>query len=247
MIPPENPIGNRFIQLDRIHSTNDLAFQQIAEGIGCHGDVIFAREQYAGRGQMGKSWHSEAGQNLAISLLLQHGKLPDPTPFHLSAWVAVSALDLLTDISAGDTAIKWPNDLYWKNRKLGGILIETRKEWTVAGLGININQTQFPDTLKNPVSLRQITGKSLDPKEPATQLIDRLNRRLSQWNEDGFESLLSEYRNALYGKGNAFTVREQGIEKTIRVIDVNESGALIIEENGQQRGVVSGLEWMIDP
>ncbi len=215
------------------------------EGSGQHGDVIFTREQYAGRGQMGKSWISEPGQNLAMSLVLENAKLPDQTPFHLSAWLAVAALETLSNITAGDLSIKWPNDLYWKSRKLGGQLIESGTKWTIAGIGININQTQFPDHLTNPVSLRQITGKTFDPGALAQQLIDQLNRSWTDWIQNGFNQLLGVYQIKLFGKDLDFSVRENGIEKKIRVLSVDASGSLLIEDAGKKRSIVTGLEWII--
>lgn len=235
------------MEMKRVDSTNDFAREQAESGLGRHGDVFVTREQTAGRGQIGKSWQSEPGQNLAMSILLENRCLPDPTPFHLSACIALASLDTLTPITQGDTAIKWPNDLYWNNRKLGGILIETGREWTVVGIGINVNQTQFPESLMNPVSLKQITGKDQDPIAGARQIIHTLNQRLSDWSENGFDPLFATYQACLFGKDRIFSVRENGQEKQIRIQGVTPDGALCIEEAGKRRTVVSGMEWLIKP
>lgn len=247
LTPPENTIGGQFTELKRIDSTNDFVRSLADQGQGCHGDVVFAWEQTAGRGQFGKSWHGESGQNLAMSILLENQRLPDSTPFHLSVCIALSVQQVLSTITHGDTAIKWPNDLYWKNRKLGGVLIETSNPWTIVGIGLNINQTRFPDSLPNPVSLKQITGKDQDPKAISLEIIHGLNQQLSEWNHNGFDSLLKAYRGQLFGKGNSFSVRENGKEKIIRILDIDENGGLIIEEQGEKRTVVTGLEWIIHP
>lgn len=182
-----------------------------------------------------------------MSILLDNQLLPDPTPFSLSACVAVSADAVLAPITQGDTAIKWPNDLYWKRRKLGGILLESGRIWTIVGIGININQTQFPGQLPNPVSLKQITGKDQDPKALSFEIIRSLNQRLADWERTGFESIFEAYRSQLFGKEEVFSVRENGTEKSIRVKDVTSEGGLCIEEQGKARTVVRGIEWLITP
>jgi BirA family biotin operon repressor/biotin-[acetyl-CoA-carboxylase] ligase len=117
----------------------------------------------------------------------------------------------------------------------------------VAGIGININQTRFEDALTNPVSLRQITGKSFDPKTIAQELTEQLNHRLAQWGDQGFSPVFEAYRSVLFGKSDTFQIREQGEEKTIRVMDVTPEGLLRVEENGSERCLSSGIEWIILP
>lgn len=245
MNPLRDPIGRRFFEFEQIGSTNDHAREQIANHSARHGDVLFAWDQTAGRGQMGKAWLSAPKQNLAMTLLLENAQLPDPIPFHLSVCFAAACQSVLTEITRGDLQIKWPNDLYWKNRKLGGLLIETQTSWSIVGLGINVNQTTFDPSLPNPVSIRQITGKELSSKVLAMQLIDALNSKINEWKADGFASLMEQYRSVLFGKNQVFAVRENGAEKVVRVVEVDVNGGLIIEENGQKRTLFSGLEWVI--
>jgi len=101
LTPPENTIGGQYTELKRIDSTNDFARTQAEQGLGMHGAVFFAWEQTAGRGQFGKSWHGEPGQNLSLSVLLENQQLPDPTPFHLSACIALSVHQILSPITRG--------------------------------------------------------------------------------------------------------------------------------------------------
>ncbi len=180
-----------------------------------------------------------------MSILLEVEKLPDPLPFHLSACCALSCHQVLTEITRGDNQIKWPNDLYWNSKKLGGLLIESCANWQIVGIGINVNQTAFDPSLPNPVSIRQITGKEYDLLSLAHGVVCALNEQLRTWRLNGFDPLLHQYRNQQFGKETSFSVREYGIEKVIRIIDVNEEGALLIEDQGVQRSVVSGLEWII--
>jgi BirA family biotin operon repressor/biotin-[acetyl-CoA-carboxylase] ligase len=243
--PSVNPLGRRFTELEQIGSTNDLARERIETGSALHGEVFFAWHQTAGRGQLGKPWMSSPKQNLAMTLVLENKQLPDSIPFHLSACCATACQAVLTEITRGDLQIKWPNDLYWKSRKLGGLLIETQPSWSIVGIGINVNQTQFDPSLPNPVSIRQITGQERSPRDLAKDIVDALNAQITRWHQQGFSALLNQYRSTLFGKDQLFAVREKGIEKHVRIIEVDESGGLILEENGQKRTVVSGIEWII--
>lgn len=245
MNPSVNPLGSRFTELEQIGSTNDLARERIETGSALHGEVFFAWHQTAGRGQLGKPWMSSPKQNLAMTLVLENKQLPDPIPFHLSASCATACQAVLTEITRGDLHIKWPNDLYWKNRKMGGLLIETQPSWSIVGLGINVNQTEFDPSLPNPVSIRQITGKEHSPKELARKIVDALNKKIGEWKQLDFSVLLDQYRSNLFGKEQVFPVRENGQEKIVRMVDVDNNGGLIIEENGEKRTVFSGLEWII--
>jgi len=245
--PLENPIGSRFTELEQIGSTNDLARSWIEQGIARHGDALFAWHQTAGRGQFGKSWHSEPRQNLAMTFLHQKDQLPDPTPFHVSALAALAGLQPLTERTRGDLSIKWPNDLYWKKRKLGGLLIENQADWTIIGLGINVNQTRFDPSLPNPVSLKQITGREEDPKSLAHRLSDAMSRFIRSWAKEGPTALLEAYRASMFGVGQRFRVRENGTERSVVVRGISDQGALIVEEEGAVRTVVSGLEWVLTP
>jgi len=160
-------LGETLSFLPRVDSTNNYAMAQIRAGLAKHGNGYFAAEQTAGKGQRGKGWQAEPGANIILSLVLQPHWLQVSRQFHLSAAVALGCYDFFHSLAGDDTSLKWPNDIYWRDRKAGGILIEnllSGNSWqfSVAGIGLNINQTHFPDALANPVSLRQITGREWD-------------------------------------------------------------------------------------
>jgi BirA family biotin operon repressor/biotin-[acetyl-CoA-carboxylase] ligase len=145
-----------------------------------HGMAIFTHEQTAGKGQRGKIWASQKGLNIALSVLLNPYSLSVPDQFRLSVCIAVSTCDLFSIYAGDETKIKWPNDIYWRDRKAGGILIENviqssqsaigSWQWAVIGIGLNVNQTDFDPDVPNPVSLKQITGKIYEPIELAKEL-----------------------------------------------------------------------------
>ena len=152
-----NPIGKPFIELQSIDSTNKYAMGLIhgdilpdGHGEAQHGMAIFSHEQTAGKGQRGKNWVSEKDANIALSILLNPFPLSVPDQFKLSVSIAISTWDLFSKYAGDETRIKWPNDLYWRDRKAGGILIENiikssqsvvgSWQWSVIGIGINIKR-----------------------------------------------------------------------------------------------------------
>ncbi len=159
---------------------------KVHAGKASHGTIFFAHEQLAGKGQRGRTWISSPGDNIMMSTVLEPVFLPITQQFSLSVAIALACHDFYSrHAGAEETRIKWPNDLYWRDRKAGGILIENSfrgDQWlfAVAGTGININQVQFPDDLRNPVSLRQITGRSFSAVDLARELGDCLERRFEQ-------------------------------------------------------------------
>ncbi|MGH2552823.1 MAG: biotin--[acetyl-CoA-carboxylase] ligase, partial [Chitinophagaceae bacterium] len=198
--PFTNPIGTPFIELQSVDSTNNYARQQIHAGLAHHGMAIFSHEQRSGKGQRGKTWSSEKNHNIILSIVIKPETLLLNQQFMLSACVANAVHDFFVKYAGTDTRIKWPNDLYWQDRKAGGMLIESivnsgkpggidqqiifdsqqpvssNWNWSVVGIGININQTVFPPDLPNPVSLKQIAGKSFNTVDLAKELCKFLHK-----------------------------------------------------------------------
>lgn len=147
-----NPIGSPFIELQSVDSTNNYALTQAHAGLAQHGSAFFAHEQVSGKGQRGKNWSSGIDTSVILSILINPAPLQISQQFQLSACVAVSVHQYFFQLMGDDTTIKWPNDLYWQDRKAGGILIESiirpqneisQWAWAVAGIGININQKKL--------------------------------------------------------------------------------------------------------
>lgn len=119
-----NTLGKPFIELQSVDSTNNYAFKQIHAGLAHHGTAYFAREQMAGKGQRGKTWSSAKDSSLILSVVIDPEPLLLTQQFQLSACVAVSVCEFFSRYAGESTRIKWPNDLYWQDRKAGGVLIE---------------------------------------------------------------------------------------------------------------------------
>ena len=246
-----NPLGLPFIELPFTDSTNNYARTLIKEGKGQHGIAIFTSDQQAGKGQRGKTWLAEKGKNLALSLIIKPDFLTISQQFQLSATVAVAALDLLTEITNGNCAIKWPNDLYWQDRKAGGILIESivsssgNWEWAIIGIGINVNQEKFPENLPNPVSIKQITGKNYEPKELAVLLSSKLTQRYLQLQEEGFDSIYNFYLNQLYKKGQTVRFKKESAAFTATIESVTPTGDLVINHAIKEFISFGQIEWLL--
>ena len=223
---------------------------RIHAGLASHGMAWFAHEQTAGKGQRGKTWQTQKGMNIAMSLVLEPDRFKITRPFYLSAAIALACFDLFSAYAGEETKIKWPNDLYWRDRKAGGILIENIYQgkawkWAVVGTGININQTAFDPVLRNPVSLKQITGKDLDVIALATELLERLIKSGSLLAGGNASGILENYNSNLFKKDEEVILIENGqrIQTTIR--SVTEEGHLITSDSVERRFKFGDVEWAL--
>ncbi|MFN6245731.1 MAG: biotin--[acetyl-CoA-carboxylase] ligase [Chitinophagaceae bacterium] len=194
MLPatPIITIGAPLIELPSIDSTNIYAMEQIKAGKAISGSCYNTPFQTHGKGQHGRVWESEKGQNLLCSYVLELKSLNPAKNWGpedqkgLSAAVAIGAKAFFGANAGDETLIKLPNDIYWRDRKAGGILIEnslrgTDWTWSVIGIGFNINQTSFSPDAPNPVSLRQITGRQWEIARLQTELSKALTKSIQAW------------------------------------------------------------------
>jgi BirA family biotin operon repressor/biotin-[acetyl-CoA-carboxylase] ligase len=238
------------IELETTDSTNNYAMQLIHEGVAQHGTVIVAHHQESGKGQRGKNWESPPGESLSYSLLLQPHFLNPGQVFQLQAMVAVMTHSMLTNHIGEECTIKWPNDLYWRDRKAGGILIENILQggvwnWTVIGIGINMNQPRFQEFLPNPVSLRQITGKCFSANDLADELTHYLENGFRQLQQNGFNELFNRYNEILYKKNEAVTLLYEQRRMQVVLNGVNEQGQLLAGENDLMQFDFGTVSWLL--
>ena len=203
---PNILLGAPLIELSTIDSTNIYAMAQIKAGLAKSGSCYTADFQTNGKGQHGRVWESNKGQNLLCSYILELNTLDalkNWTPadqIGFSAAIALGARAFFAAFAGSETKIKKPNDIYFSDRKAGGILIENLVRgqewtWTVIGIGMNINQTEFsPAALNsvssNPISLQEITNQSWDIKKMQEHLSDALNDAIHDWLQFGEEATL---------------------------------------------------------
>ena len=228
------------IPVETVASTNsylkELAHKQVLE----EGTVIVARKQTEGRGQRGNTWESEAGKNIACSILLYPSFLPVQRYFLLSEAIGLGVKETLDVYTAGIT-LKWPNDVYHQERKIAGILIEnelTGNEYnlSVAGIGVNINQEYFLSNAPNPVSLKQITGLERDTETLLKELVQNVLYRYERLKEGDTEVLIRMYHSALYRKTGFHRYEDAEGIFCARIDRVSDDGFLhLITDRNEER------------
>ncbi len=241
--------------LDSVDSTNNYAMAKVRQGMAKHGMAFVTKEQTAGKGQRGKTWRSISGQSIAMSLILKMDMLRIDQQFYLSICMALAANDFLNKYSGGQTTIKWPNDLYWCDRKAAGVLIEnvvstgqlqTRNwQWAVVGIGININQTDFDASLPNPVSLKQITGKEYDVIVLAEELYYLMMKWFDKLLEKNYSELHAAYLQQLYKKNEKVRLKKENAVFETVIKSVNTQGQLITQDAIERVFNVGEIEWIL--
>ncbi|HVS95253.1 MAG TPA: biotin--[acetyl-CoA-carboxylase] ligase [Puia sp.] len=243
------PIGHAFVELESVDSTNNYAMALAKEGRAGHGTLVFAYEQRAGKGQRGRRWESKPGENIVLSAVLEPVAFPAVSTFGLSVAVALACRDFFIRYAGPDgVSVKWPNDLYWNDRKAGGILIENQFRgstwlWSIAGMGININQVQFPPAARNPVSLKQITGRTFDVPALARELGACLDRRYAQW--EAGEPLIDAYNAVLYRRGEEVQLKKDSAVFRTRLEGVTPQGQLLTRDVVERRFSFGEIDWVI--
>jgi BirA family biotin operon repressor/biotin-[acetyl-CoA-carboxylase] ligase len=226
-------IGSKLLFFKNLPSTNSYAASLLREQEVPEGTVIHTNYQSAGRGQGGNKWESEENKNLLISTILFPSMINPADQFLISMAVSLGICDFL-DTHTSAISIKWPNDIYVKNDKIAGILIENsimgdQIEHTIAGIGINLNQTEFVSG-PNPVSLASLTGKQYDLDDCLLQLTSDLDNRYKFLISGDFDLIRLDYISRLYRYKQWSKFKDvNGVFKG-RIINVSDTGKLRVEK-----------------
>ena len=234
----ENKI--RIKWLEEVDSTNNVLLRHIRDYDNL--SVVAAVNQTAGRGQRGNRWVSAPGDNLTFSLLLKPEGFPVREVMALICLATLAVRDVLRETGV-PAVIKWPNDIYAGKRKICGMLIENGLEggfiaWSVIGIGINLNQTEFPGELLNPTSVKRLTGRTYDPVSFLETICSGLEKLLPELaTEDGRKCLLDTYERDLFQKDSPASYRDMGTgEEFIGTIrGITPEGLLRMEAGGRER------------
>lgn len=201
---------------------------------------VRAKYQTEGRGQRGNQWESSPNDNLLCSVLLHPVFVSANRSFYISQIVSLSLIQSLEKYSA-DFTIKWPNDIYWKDEKIAGILIENQflsnqVNQSVIGIGLNLNQDSFSPELPNPISLYQITGMKVDIDELWQEFLHHLKEGYQLLKEGKAGQVKIAYHNRLYRNEGFHRYRDEKGVFEAYLHKVQPDGQLIlIDRDGQQR------------
>ena len=231
--PHSTTFDNQLIELESVDSTNNYAMARIHAGLATDGLVCLARNQWAGKGQRGKTWMSEPGQNLIMSLIIKPYHLVISRQFVFSAAVALGILETVKGLKNANWKIKWPNDIFWSDRKAAGILIENiilgeNWLWSVIGIGMNLNQLIFPPEIPNAISLKQITGLDYEPVLIARELVGKIQNRIAVLRNNP-DQILKDFNEFLYKKDEIIALRIKGELIVSALKNVEDDGRLVTE------------------
>lgn len=213
------------------------------------GYTLYTYYQTAGRGQQGNSWESEKDKNLLFSTVIYPTELSVEHQFVISQLIALALLRTLMPILGDNIKIKWPNDIYYADKKLAGILVENaisngQIRWSVIGVGLNVNQERFLSDAPNPISMKQITGKEYDKEA----LLQQILQELTTLRQLPHPQLAQQYIDNLYrlGEWHRFiptevTAKPIAISSDTtnafeaQIIDVLTDGRIVLLDRKQQK------------
>jgi BirA family biotin operon repressor/biotin-[acetyl-CoA-carboxylase] ligase len=227
---------HHWIHIPELDSTNVEAGRRIGAGMIRENTLLYADYQEVGKGQGVNTWVSDRGKNLLMSWVVFPAFLSVDRQFQLSKLVAVSIIDLLAQHGI-IARIKWPNDILVDRRKIAGILIEhsilgTQLQHSILGMGINLNQQQFPRFDVPATSYLLEKGHAADPGPFRSMLADILSSKYDLLASGHHEGLDSSYTDGLFGLGGEHTFERDGCTFRGRINGVNNYGELLIEESG---------------
>ena len=237
-------IGHPVISFDTVESTNKTAAELLRLSKVQHGAVIVARAQTAGEGQRGRTWVSEPGADLTLSVVLEPERLRAVDQFELSKVAALAVAEVVRQRVSGEVRIKWPNDVLVGRNKVSGILIKNELvgEWvqsSVVGIGINVNSAGFPDELVATSLLLETGG--VVPVDGLRQDLCAALARYWALLERGGADLAEAYTAQLWMRGRWAEMVLDARPVTVRPLDVDGSGRLLVEDP-DGRVAVYGLD-----
>ena len=229
------------IWLEETNSTND-EIRKSTSSSSRRMSVVVADYQRSGRGQATNQWESEAGKNLLFSIMIHPLMVPVRNQFLLSMAGGLALKEVL-DSYTPEITLKWPNDVYWRDRKISGTLIETTLSAghikdCIFGIGLNVNQQVFKSDAPNPVSLAQILGHEIDRKKLLDELLSAFDKYYS-WIENGqYGDISTLYHEALYHRQGFYPYRDVASGEVFEaaIIEVEDDGTLVVRN---REGIIS--------
>jgi len=234
-------VGQNLLTLKEVNSTNDFLKNLLSNSKPLpEGTVIMAESQFAGRGQQLNKWYSQPGKNLTFSLLLNPSFLAIADQFDLNRVISLGVVDALEPLLGNDLKIKWPNDIYYGDKKLGGILIENiiqgaQLKHAIIGIGLNINQDSFPADAGNATSLKQILHKDYDLRALLSDICSHIEEWYLKLRTAKKETVRNAYLDRLYWLNQQKQFRSNNSTFKGVITHVKNNGLLVvINEQGAE-------------
>lgn len=235
-------IGNQHFRLPELRSTNRYALDLLSKSKPAEGTVISAVTQTEGKGQSDNTWDSEPKKNVTMSVILYPTFLHPREQFRLNQAISLAIWDAVHDLTGDKASIKWPNDIYVGNRKICGLLIQNsitsqKIQTCVAGIGLNVNQSGFPEKLLNPTSVKNELGREVDLNKVFELLFTKMSQYYLQLRTRNFDLLNRAYYKRLY-RFEEVAFYENTQDQTVfsgKIIGTTPQGKLKIETNSGER------------
>lgn len=236
--PKATFIGKHLLEYETLESTNTFTQDLVSKSNPSEGTVVFTHYQTAGKGQYGRKWESNEGQNITLSIVLTPSFLQIRDQFYLNIITSLAVANTIEHYIKDQTKIKWPNDVYVGDKKICGILIQNNLSGnkivnSIIGIGINVNQDRFHPDLPNPMSIKLLTGCDQNLVEIRETLFGELEKVYMQLKAEKQDEIMQEYQERLYRLGvpTNFQIEDRKVEGIIK--SINPSGQLVIDINGQ--------------
>ncbi len=236
MLPSYNIIGKNRLHFETIDSTNDFALELVSKTNPIEGTVVTSDFQSLGKGQYGRVWHGMAHQNIAASIILYPTFLLPSEQFYLSKAIALGVKTFVEKKGIANVSIKWPNDIYIDNKKTAGILIQniltgSNYKVAIAGIGINVLQTDFDPQITNPTSM---ILNGLSENSTLDDLYESLFLELEIYYQllknRNFTKIDELYNGALWNKNHIVVYEQDGQRKSAKLLNVGDDGKLEMED-----------------
>ena len=221
------------VKLNAINSTNSYLKEWSLNNRGSNSLVVVANEQTKGRGQQGVKWLSEKGKNLTFSLLYAPIDLSISKQFYLNCAISLGLYEALYPIIGKSLTIKWPNDIMSDSQKLGGVLIENTVKSsiitkTIIGVGLNVNQINFPENLPHATSLKLIKEEDFDLEDLLNYILKSLEKYLKMLDNDLTNDLFRGYQKILFGREKQLKFKDENDTFSAVINGVNVKGQLLV-------------------
>lgn len=226
------------IHLSATYSTNDYVKQLLLNGPLEEGSIVYTDFQSTGKGQRGNSWESEKGKNLLFSIVLYPTMIAADKQFIISQFTSLAIKEVLS-LYTDNITIKWPNDIYWQEKKICGILVENNLmggqiSQSVIGIGINLNQITFESDALNPVSLKQITGIEYSIEEILHAIHEKIILYYQEILVGKEKEITTQYKSSLFRKEGYHWYHDKNSQFKARLLDIEDSGLLVLETEDKQ-------------